>query len=94
MSGVVVDGHHTDNSSRLVVAGEQHRPGPYTGRVPGVRQRGPAKTIVVLGVEVGYQVDVVFHRSAPLHVVSLHGRGWATAGARSAGAVQCHHRGR
>jgi len=37
-------------------------PGADLGGVASVRQRGPAQAIVVLGVEVGYQVDVMVHR--------------------------------
>ena len=53
---VVVDGYDADHGLGLMVASEQHRAGPHPlGRV-GVGQCRPAEAVVVLGVEVSYEI--------------------------------------
>jgi hypothetical protein len=56
---VVVNRHHPHDRLLLADAGEQDRRGAVPGGVAGVRERGPAQTVVVLGVEVGHQVNVM-----------------------------------
>lgn len=50
------DPHHSD---RLRVAGEEHRTDLDRGRVTRTRQRRPPVAIVVLGVQVSSQVDLI-----------------------------------
>ena len=55
---VIVDGNHPHNRLRPVVAGEEHGPGPHAAGNSGVRQYRPAKAVIVLGVEVCYEIAI------------------------------------
>jgi hypothetical protein len=47
------------------VPGEKQRPGVDSVLIAGVAERRPTKAIVVLGIEVGYQLDIELHSSLP-----------------------------
>lgn len=70
------------------VAGQEHGARADSGRIAGVGKRGPAQPVVVLGVEIGYELEVVFHRFIPLPGVIFHGTGLATGDDRSPGPVK------
>jgi hypothetical protein len=55
---VVINGHHPDDRLGLAVAGDQHYPGADPVWIAGLAQRGPAESLIVFVVQVGYQVDV------------------------------------
>src|SRR5215207_4053769 len=56
---VVVDGHHPHDRLSLVVAGTQHRSRTDSIRHHRVGERRPSEAVVVLGVEVSSQIEVV-----------------------------------
>jgi hypothetical protein len=87
-----VDGHDPNNSMRVRVASKQHRAGPHPGRVDGVSKRRPAQSVIVLGVQVSYEVDVMFHGNSVMGSVSRYGFG-QTRGSQRFG-VRCRTRGR
>ena len=70
---VVVDGDDADYGACLAVAGEEHRSGPDAVGGDSVSESGPAQTLVVLGVQVGYEIEV-FHGS-PAGRVTVHDMG-------------------
>ncbi len=53
---VRVDGHDADHGLGLAVASEQHRARSHPLGSVGVGQCRPAEAVVVLGVEVGYEI--------------------------------------
>ena len=58
-STVFVDRHDADHGLGLMVASEQHRSGPHPlGRV-GVGHGRPAEAVVILTIQVGYEIKVV-----------------------------------
>lgn len=57
---VLVDGHHAHNCADRSVPGEQHRAGMDSPWVWRICEHGPAETVIVLSVEVGYEIEV-FH---------------------------------
>lgn len=54
---VVIDSHHPDDRLGLAVPSHHHHPGTDAGGVTGVAQAGPAESLIVFVVKVGYQVD-------------------------------------
>lgn len=66
-----VDGHDPNNTLRVRDASKQHRTGPHPGTVDGVGERGPAQSVIVLGVQVSYEVDVMFHGNSGLGSVFM-----------------------
>ena len=62
---VVVHSDHPHDGLAMPIAGEQHRAGSDARRVAGVGKSRPAEAVVILSVEIGSQVDVVFHGSFP-----------------------------
>lgn len=64
---VVVNGDDADHGLGLIVASEQHRTRTHPlGRV-SISQRRPAKAVVILSVEVSYEIEIV-HRVTTLRV--------------------------
>ena len=62
---VVVDGYDPDDSLAVAVPGHQHRSGLDLGGIASIAQDRPAEPLVILGVEVGYQVDLRVAHTPP-----------------------------
>lgn len=62
---VVVHGHDTDHCLSLAVAREQHRSLSHPLGHVSVRKRGAAEAVVVLGIEVGYEIESI-HEFIPV----------------------------
>lgn len=58
---VVVDGNDPDDRPPVAVTGQEHRPGHDQFGVGRGRECRPAESVVVLGVQVGDQVEFVSH---------------------------------
>lgn len=56
---VVVDGHDPDQGNRLRVAGDQYRSDLHRRGLACVGEHRPAVAVVVLSVQVGYEVDLL-----------------------------------
>lgn len=56
---VVIDCDDPDHGPRLAVTGEEHRPGADASGGDGILDGRPAQGVVILGVEVGYEIKVV-----------------------------------
>jgi hypothetical protein len=54
-----IDRHRMHDRLSLAVPGDQHHAGTDAGRIAGLARRGPAESLVVGGVEVGCQVDLL-----------------------------------
>ncbi len=72
---VVVDGNDPYVCLGLTVPGEQHRTRLDPFRSAGVGQGRPAETVVVLCVQVGYEVEIVIVHVVTVLVVSPHDTG-------------------
>jgi hypothetical protein len=73
---VVINSHDTHNRPALRVAGKQHGARSDAIRVPSVGDEGPPQSIVVLGVEISYEVNFQVHQSPPpIGFFSPHGTG-------------------
>lgn len=57
---VVVDRDHSYHRPCLAVSSEEHRPGVNAAGGDGVGEGGPAEAVIVLRVQVGYEIEV-FH---------------------------------
>lgn len=66
-----VDGHDPNNSLSVRVASKQHGAGPHPGTVDGVGERRPAQSVIVLGIQVSYEVDVMFHGNSGIGSVFI-----------------------
>ena len=81
---VVVDGHHADHGSGLGVPCQQHRAGVDAIGGCGVAESRPAEAVVVLCVQIGYEIEIVHGSPAfrsglmirvePIEVLAVHER--------------------
>src|ERR1035437_1792371 len=63
---ILVYGHNPDHRLAEAVARDQHHPGPHPSSITGIAQARPAEPVIVLSVEVSYQVDLRLHRASLL----------------------------
>jgi len=73
---VVINSHDSNDRPALRVAGKQHGARTDTIRIPSVDDEGPPQSIVVLGVQISYEINFQVHHSPPpVGMFSPHGTG-------------------